>query len=396
MSGRDINEANRVSTPLELFFDLTFAISLTVVGQQLSSLLSQGALFASLLSFGISMLAICWAWMSYSWFASAYDTDDATFRAATMLHMVGVVVFTLGLPRFFQSIEEGLRLDNSIMVLGYVIMRLVMIFLWIHAAKHDPIRRRALVANATVVFVAQVLWTFLIFLRLPLFQALLFMAVLGCVEFIGPLLFYRKWGAPPWHAHHIADRYSCLAIIALGEGVAGAVAMTNATVELHGWSLEPIAIGTACVGLAFGCWWIYFLNPFGDFLKSRRERAYGWGFLHILIFSSIVAMGAGLQTAGQFLAGKSKLSLGETLAFTAIAVGFYISTVLIANYYSLSSRKRLYFALWGGSFVMLAVAFFMAKMSFSLPVCLGILTLAPFVVVIGYEATGYGHDRKVK
>ncbi len=78
---------HRVSTPLELLFDLTFATAFAVVGQQLSQSLSQGNVAAALLSLGISMVAICWAWMSYSWSASAYVTDDWTFRSATMVKM---------------------------------------------------------------------------------------------------------------------------------------------------------------------------------------------------------------------------------------------------------------------------------------------------------------------
>jgi Bacterial low temperature requirement A protein (LtrA) len=112
-------------------------------------------------SFGISMVAICWAWMNYSWFASAYDADDVTFSVPTMIHMVGMIVFALGLPWLFQSVAERVRLDNTVMVLGYVIMRMAMIFLWIRAAKYDRNRRRTS-ANAGVAFIAQILWTWLI------------------------------------------------------------------------------------------------------------------------------------------------------------------------------------------------------------------------------------------
>ena len=35
-------------------------------------------------------------------------------------------------------------------------------------------------------------------------------------------------GGTPWHPHHIAERYSLLAIIALGEGVVGTVASLSA------------------------------------------------------------------------------------------------------------------------------------------------------------------------
>jgi Bacterial low temperature requirement A protein (LtrA) len=123
--------------------------------------------------------------------------------------------------------------------------------------------------------------------------------------------------------------------------------MTNVTVELRGWSAEPIFIGTACVGLAFGCWWLYFLKPFGDFLKNRRERASRWGYSHLLIFSSIVAMGAGLQTCGKYLEGKSKFSPGAIVAFTAISVGVYISSVLLTNFDSfLKPETNIRFSWW--------------------------------------------------
>ena len=56
--------------------------------------------------------------MNYSWFASAYDTDDWLFRLATMVQMVGVIVLSLGLPQMFESIDHGDTLDNGVMVAG--------------------------------------------------------------------------------------------------------------------------------------------------------------------------------------------------------------------------------------------------------------------------------------
>ncbi len=58
--------------------------------------------------------------MNYTWFASAYDTDDWVFRLATMVQMVGVIVLALGLPQMFESIDHGDTLDNGVMVAGYV------------------------------------------------------------------------------------------------------------------------------------------------------------------------------------------------------------------------------------------------------------------------------------
>ena len=395
MSGRDVNEDHRVSTPLELLFDLSFATAFAVVGQQLSRSLSQGEVAAGLLSFGIAILAICWAWMSYSWFASAYDTDDWTFRSATMVHMVGVIVLALGVPQLFRSIGGAAQLDLSTMVVGYIIMRLVMISLWLRAARDDPAHRRVLAAQTASVLIAQLLWTLLLFLKLSLQQALVALLALGCVEVLGPVLLYRKWGAPPWHAHHIAERYSLLAMIALGECVTGAVAMVNATVQRRGWSIEPLLIGTACVALTFGCWWIYFTAPFGDALRNRRDRAVGWAYLHLLIFPAIVAMGAGLQVAAQYVAKNSGFSATAALAVTAVSLGVYMSSLFLAGYLSSRRWQRLYSALWIGAAAVEAGAMAMAQLGMPLSVCLGFLAAAPFVVIVGYELSGYGPDHQL-
>lgn len=42
--------------------------------------------------------------------------------------------------------------------------------------------------------------------------------VLIGIETLGPLLAETRRGGTPWHAHHIAERYGLLTIIALGEG----------------------------------------------------------------------------------------------------------------------------------------------------------------------------------
>ncbi|WP_308736914.1 MULTISPECIES: low temperature requirement protein A [unclassified Microbacterium] len=69
------------------------------------------------------MVAIVWAWINYSWFASAFDTDDWLFRVLTMVQMAGVVVLAIGLPPMFASLERGQPVENEIMVAGYVVMR---------------------------------------------------------------------------------------------------------------------------------------------------------------------------------------------------------------------------------------------------------------------------------
>jgi low temperature requirement protein LtrA len=59
----------------------------------------------------------------------------------------------------------------------------------------------------------------------------------------------------PWHPHHIAERYSLLAIITFGEVVLGTTTAIEAVVAEQGWSVEAAAIALAGVSLAVGMWW---------------------------------------------------------------------------------------------------------------------------------------------
>src|SRR3984957_11551580 len=141
MSGRDPLEAQRAATPLELLYDLTFAVAFGTAAGQFARYLSADHIRTAIVGFLFAVFAICWAWVNYSWFASAYDTDDWIYRLLTMGQMVGVVVLALGLQEMFGSIDHRHTLQNGVMVAGYVVMRVVMLLLWTRAAREDPTRR---------------------------------------------------------------------------------------------------------------------------------------------------------------------------------------------------------------------------------------------------------------
>jgi low temperature requirement protein LtrA len=103
-----------VATPLELLFDLTFVIAFGVAASQLAHMLASGHVGAGLAGFVFATFSVCWAWINFSWFASAYDTDDWVYRLTTMLQMVGVLVLALGIPQVFSSIAEGRHVDNRV------------------------------------------------------------------------------------------------------------------------------------------------------------------------------------------------------------------------------------------------------------------------------------------
>lgn len=243
MTGRDPHEQHRVATPLELLFDLTFVIAFGISASEFSHLLVTGHVGAGLTAFLFATFAVCWAWINFTWFASAYDTDDWIYRLMTMTQMVGVLILALGLPPFFASIEHGEHVENTVLVAGYVVMRIALVGQWLRAAHQDPEHRASCLTYATVVSAVQVGWIGTIFVHAPVVVSLTIWVVLACAEMFGPWLAESR-GGTPWHAHHIAERYSLLAIIALGEGVVGTVASLNAIVGEHGWTTDAILLST--------------------------------------------------------------------------------------------------------------------------------------------------------
>jgi low temperature requirement protein LtrA len=107
MTGRDPAESHRAATPLELLYDLTLVVAFSLAGSQFAHALVEDHVLPGLLGFGLAMFAITLAWINFSWFASAYDTDDAFMRLATLLQMVGVLVLALGLHDLFEGFTTG-------------------------------------------------------------------------------------------------------------------------------------------------------------------------------------------------------------------------------------------------------------------------------------------------
>src|SRR5207244_2183428 len=132
MAGRDPGETHRASTPLELFFDLTFVVAVSQAAAALHHGLVDGHAGGALAGFPLVFFAIWWAWMQFTWFASAYDTDDVPYRLAVLLQLTGVLVLAAGVPRALNDRDFGIT------TLGYVMMRLAIVGQWLRAAASHP------------------------------------------------------------------------------------------------------------------------------------------------------------------------------------------------------------------------------------------------------------------
>ncbi|RXN91681.1 hypothetical protein C7R54_08880 [Achromobacter aloeverae] len=388
MAGHDPQERHRTATPLEGLFDLTFATCFGLAASQLAHALAQGHFATALIGFGFASFAICWAWINFSWFSSAYDTDDWIFRLVTMVQMIGVLVLATGLPRLFETIDKGAQVDNSIIVLGYVIMRIAMVTQWLRAARQDPGRRRACLTYATAISIAQIGWIIQIFLDTSVASTLLCAAVLAAIELAGPVIAERIGDGTPWHAHHIAERYSLFALIALGEGVVGTIAGLAAVVEIQGWSLDAALVCLAGIGLTFGMWWIYYMLPSAEVLHAHRDRSFVWGYGQIFIVAAIVATGAGLHVAAYAIEHEAHIGQLATVLCSAVPVGLFLVLVHGLHRYLVPRSEVRRGTLLAGSAALIAVAVGAAAAGAGIAICLVILMLAPTLTILGVEFSG--------
>jgi low temperature requirement protein LtrA len=397
MGGRDPDERHRTATPLELLFDLTFVIAFGASSNELAHQLAEGHFGTALLGFSFATFGIAWAWINFTWFASAFDTDDWVFRLATMVQMVGVLVFALGLPDMFESLAEGHTVDNRVIVGGYVVMRLALVFQWLRAARQNPERRAACMTYVWTLLVAQLGWVVLAVAETSVGVTFAWVAVLLLIEVSGPFLAERRHGGTPWHPHHIAERHGLLVIITLGEGLLGTAVALTALIgpEGPGWSIDVAVLGLAGTALTFGLWWIYFVMPFGGLLDRHKERSFGWGYGHIVVFGALVAVGAGLHVAAFFVEDHSVLATTGTVLAVAVPVAVYVLALNFLHYWLARDFNAFHLLLLGGTAVVVGGSVAVAAAGTPMVWCLAVLALAPWVTVVGFETVGYRHGEQV-
>jgi low temperature requirement protein LtrA len=310
MVARDSGEAHRASTPLELLFDLTFVVAVGQAAAELAHAVEDDRVSEGVVGYLMVFFAIWWAWMGFTWFASAYDTDDVPYRLLTLLQMSGVLVLAAGVPAAF---EEH---DFVAVTIGYVVMRVALVGQWLRAARTDEAHRATALRYVAGTVVVQGGWLLRLLVQHDL--VVLTFSVLAAAELLVPWWAERD-SMTTWHPHHIAERYGLFTIIVLGECVLAATAAIQTAVVAGGWSIALLAVGAGSLALLFALWWLYFLKEAGDGLARRRDLSFWWGYGHSVLFASLAALGAGLEVAAVAVSDH-EIEASPTLVALSIAV----------------------------------------------------------------------------
>src|SRR5699024_1153161 len=129
MRPRDPEESGRAASSLELFFDLVFAIAVSIAATTLHETVTAGHLGEGLATYLTIFFASWWAWMNVTWFATSSDTDGWLYRALTIVQMGGALILTAGIA------PASSDKDFTLIVGGYVLMRVIMTGQWLRAAR---------------------------------------------------------------------------------------------------------------------------------------------------------------------------------------------------------------------------------------------------------------------
>jgi low temperature requirement protein LtrA len=365
MVARPTDEEHRSATVLELFFDLCFVVAVAQAASTLHHQIAEDHVGDGVVGYATVFFAIWWAWMNFTWFASAYDTDDVPYRVTTLVQIAGALILAAGVP----DAMDGS--DFTVITIGYVVMRLAMVTQWLRAAAADPPHRRSSLRFAAGIVALQVGWV----LRLALPEGLGMVSFLALVAAELAIPIWAERAAPTtWHPRHIAERYGLFTLIVLGESVlASTVAIQTALDENA--ALADLAT-TAAGGLltVFGMWWLYFSKEAYEFLTSLRA-AYVWGYGHYLVFASAAAVGAGLAVNVDFLTDHAAIGARAAGAAFTIPVALFLLAV-----WALQVRPH-HLGRWHGALVPTTAVLVLASTLSAEPVLLtGILAAAMIAV----------------
>jgi low temperature requirement protein LtrA len=316
MVARATDEEHRSATVLELFFDLCFVVAVASAASALHHEVASDHVGDGVVGYASVFFAIWWAWMNFTWFASAYDTDDVAYRLTTLVQIAGALILAAGVP---DALEGA---DFAVITVGYVVMRLAMVTQWLRAAAADPPHRRSALRYAAGIVALQAGWVLRLFLpEGPGYASFL---VLVAAELAIPIWAERA-ASTTWHPRHIAERYGLFTLIVLGECVlASTLAIQTALAEDA--VLADLAT-TAAGGLltVFGMWWLYFAKESHELLTSLRAGIV-WGYGHYLVFASAAAVGAGLAVNVDYLTHQAAIGpRGAAAAFTVPVALFLLA-----------------------------------------------------------------------
>jgi low temperature requirement protein LtrA len=221
-------------------------------------------------------------------------------------------------------------------VVGYLIMRVAMIPLWLRVAREHPDHRRTALRYAAAIAVIQLLWVLRTISLADGAVGWVSFVALALLEMLGPWWAERS-GMTPWHRHHIAERYELFTIIVLGEVILATTQAISRSLDEHGLNTQLLLLIVGALLMVFSMWWIYFKRPMVD--SVRRETSFAFGYGHYFVFASIAAVGACLAALVDVVEDTAHVESRTVVLLLVASATVYL--LVIAGLHALAGDGRL-------------------------------------------------------
>ncbi|AXI47908.1 low temperature requirement protein A [Sulfitobacter sp. SK012] len=317
---RDSTETHRGATPLELMFDLAAVIAIAAAAHGLAHAIEAAHAAQGIISFVCSFFMIGLAWMNYTWFASAYDDDSATFRILTMVIMFGALMLAAGIGAVFEHQRIWLAL------FGFIIMRLGMAAFWLGAARADPKHRKTALRYASGIAAMQLYWIGIVVLVAPTSAAYLPLFLIGAAGELAVPAIAERQRTTTWHRHHMIERYGLLNIIVLGETFIAITAMIQLEDEAALPNLEYLWLASLSAIIAFSLWGVYFTAD-GHLRSDALRHALLWAYGHFALFAAGAATGAGMLVMLNTLGQSAQIDTQVGILAIAVPIAIYLAAL---------------------------------------------------------------------
>jgi low temperature requirement protein LtrA len=282
-----VHHVNRgKAVPLELFFDLVFVFAFT----QVTQFMSDDPTWTGL-GRGLVLLALLWwAWVGYSWLASAVDPEEGGYRISFFVAMAAMFVAAL-------ATDEALGAAAVTFAAAYAVVRLIHAGVFVVVSWHDAPFRRAVMTLVPGFLIAPSLLLVGAFVDGPI-RALVWGLAL-VVDLGGPMLGgSRGWQINP---SHFAERHGLIVIIALGEAI---VSVGVGASDAAGVSGDIVVVAVTAIAIASLFWWAYFdvvaivaerkLHEAQGVVRNRMARD-SYSYLHYFLLAGVVLVALGAK-----------------------------------------------------------------------------------------------------
>ncbi|MEM6611498.1 MAG: low temperature requirement protein A [Cyanobacteria bacterium P01_C01_bin.72] len=341
---------DRHATWLELFFDLVFVASISVITHHLVHVHDGHIEGKQILLFFSEFIPVWWIWATHTLYSNRFDTESKFHRFSSLLIMFLMTTLSA-------LLEDGL-FDDSIGFIGfYILIRAVLAGMYFTANEHLQETQSYTRIMGMTILAGVAIAAISILFSSPIRQ-IIFLGSIG-LEAMATAYISTRRNLLPVHRSHLVERVGLISIIILGESVISLVS------GLSGFDWNQYGIVAALTGfLMIGAiWWIYF----DSFNTLERAKYIQYGFS--LLYSNVLSLlGLGILSSLIRHAILNDLAMGD----------FQLLAILGMSLFYLGKQITYY----------LAFPIFRSNILINTIVCVGITTLSTFLPRPEYALIG--------